>query len=102
MDEEFDKQNMLIAKKQERCSHTSWKCTCCELHKDHYKTAEQKYIIELESKIREYEAVLTSLSFCFTEHIPQSNNGIIKISTVRISITDTKAEPNEHLVEERL
>jgi hypothetical protein len=102
MDEEFDKQDRELRLRQERCIHPSWKCTCCQLHKDHYKLEEHLYIKNLESKITEYESILTSLGFCFKKCDRCSEDGIIKFNTAHFSMTVSLDEPKDFLVEERL
>ena len=95
MDDEFDKNERAFRLKQEQCIHPSWVCTCCHLHKDHYQYPEQLYIKKLESKITEYESILTSLGFLFSKCELCSENGIIISNTVHICITDTEDEPTK-------
>ena len=102
MDDEFDKNERAFRLKQEQCIHTSWVCTCCHLHKDHYQLEEHLYIKDLEKKITEYESLLTSLGVLFSKCERCSEDGIIKFNTDHFRITVSLDEPKDFLVEDSL
>lgn len=93
--DEFEIQDRILRKKQNSCIHPSWKCTCCQLHKDNYKTQEQAYLIKLELKITEYEEILTSLGFCFEKHNCLSEGGIIREQLNRFRSFESETDTAE-------